>query len=48
MNEHLFFSICFALLAIVQILIAVKRRERMLLVLAVGWLALALAWFLRR
>ena len=48
MNEHLFFSIGFALLAIVQIVIAVKRRERVLLVLAVAWLLLALAWFLRR
>jgi len=48
MNEHLFFSICFALLAIVQIVIAVKRRERVLLILAVAWFLLALAWFLRR
>jgi hypothetical protein len=48
MNEHLFFSICFALLAIAQIVIALRRRERVLLVLAVAWLVLALLWFLRR
>ena len=48
MSEHLFFSICFALLAIAQIVIAVKRRERVLQILAAAWLLLAFVWFLRR
>jgi hypothetical protein len=48
MNEHIFFSICFLLLAAVQIVIALRRKERVLLFLAAGWLVLAIVWILRQ
>jgi hypothetical protein len=47
-NEHIFFSICFIVLAAAQIVIALRRKERELMFLAAGWLVLAIVWVLRR
>jgi hypothetical protein len=47
-NDHLFFPICYLLLAIAQAIVAVRRKQRVWLFFAAAQLLFAIASFLRK